>query len=145
MSLETLPSPLRGEGQGEGRATKEYPWRMPANWWTRRRHYVLYMLREFTAVPMALWLLWLLWEIQRAGSGQAHYYAPSSILFVAFSVVVLLFALYHSYTFLKLAGVIIRIKLFDKPIPPGVIVAAMFGLWGLASVVVGFVLIWFAR
>lgn len=126
-------------------APKEYRWRMPANWWTRRRHYVMYMLREFTAVPMALWLLWLLWEIQRAGNGSAHYYAPSSIPFIAFSVLVLLFALYHSYTFLKLAGVIIRIKLFDKPVPPGVIVAAMFGMWALASLVVGFVLIWFAR
>jgi fumarate reductase subunit C len=60
-------------------------------------------------------------------------------------VVVLLFALYHSYTFLKLAGVIIRIKLFDRPVPPRVIVAAMFGLWSVASLVVGFVLIWFAR
>jgi fumarate reductase subunit C len=126
-------------------APREYPWRMPANWWTRSRHYVLYMAREFTSVPMALWLIWLLWEIKRAGNGPAHYYPPSSIVFVAFSVVVLLFSLYHSYTFLKLAGVIIRIKVLDRPIPPGVIVAAMFGLWALASLVVGFVLVWFAR
>jgi len=30
------------------------------------------MLREFTALPLALWLLWLLWflvEINRAGDG----------------------------------------------------------------------------
>ena len=126
-------------------APREYPWRMPSNWWTRTRHYFLYMAREFTSVPMALWLIWLLWEIKRAGNGPAHYYAPSSIAFVAFSVVVLVFSLYHSYTFLKLAGVIIRIKVLDRPIPPGVIVTAMFGLWALASLVVGFVLIWFAR
>jgi fumarate reductase subunit C len=118
---------------------------MPTNWWTRRRHYVLYMLREFTSVPMALWLIWLLWEIQRAGNGPKGYYPPTSTLFVAFSVVVLLFALYHSYTFLKLAGVIIRIKVFDRPVPPRVIVFAMFAQWALASLIVGFVLIWFAR
>ena len=118
---------------------------MPTNWWTRQRHYFLYMAREFTAVPMALWLIWLLWEIKRADDGPAHYYAPSSAAFVAFSVIVLLFSLYHSYTFLKLAGVIIRIKVLDRLIPPRVIVLAMFGLWALASVVVGFVLIWFAR
>src|SRR5205085_2685629 len=58
---------------------------------------------------------------------------------------VLLFALYHSYTFLKLAGVIIRIKLFDRPIPSRAIVLAMFAAWAAASLVVGFVLIWFAR
>lgn len=118
---------------------------MPTDWWTRKRHYFLYMLREFTAVPMAIWLIWLLVEIRRAHGGAAQYYPPSSIVFVAFSVIVLLFSLYHSYTFLKLAGVIIRIKLFDKPIPSRVIVFAMFGLWALASLVVGFVLIWFAR
>lgn len=118
---------------------------MPVGWWTRRRQYFLYMAREFTSVPMALWLLWLLWEIQRAGAGPSHYHAPSSTLFVVLSTIVLLFALYHSYTFLKLAGVIIRIKLFDRPIPPRIIVLAMFAQWAIASAVVAFVLIWFAR
>ena len=118
---------------------------MPANWWTRTRHYTLYMLREFTAVPLALWLIWLLYEVKRAGNGPKGYYPPSSTLFVAFSAVVLLFALYHSYTFLKLSGVIIHFKLFDRPIPTRVIALAMFGAWAVASAVVAFVLIWFAR
>ncbi len=124
---------------------REFAWRMPGNWWTRTRHYFLYMLREFTAVPMALWLIWLLYEIKRAGNGPRGYYPPTSTAFVVFSVIVLAFALYHSYTFLKLAGVIIRVKLFDRPVPSQVIVVAMFGTWALASLVVGFVLIWFGR
>ena len=140
-----MPSPNRGEGQGEGQGVKEYRWRMPANWWTRTRHYFLYVAREFTAVPMALWLIWLLYEIKLAGNGPAGYYPPRSAAFVAFSAVVLLFALYHSYTFLKLAGGIIRVKVLDRSIPSSVIVMAMFGAWAAASVVVGFVLIWFAR
>jgi len=124
---------------------KEYPWRMPVTWWTRTRHYFMYMLREFTAVPMAIWLIWLLVEIRRAHHGAAQYYPPSSNAFVIFSVIVLLFSLYHSYTFLKLAGVIIRLKIFDRPVPSRVIVLAMFATWALASAVVAFVLIWFAR
>ena len=132
MSTEAQPAP------------REYPWRMPAGWWTRTRHYTLYMLREFTAVPLALWLIWLLWDIQRAGSPKT-YFAPSSFAFVAFSVIVLLFSLYHSYTFLKLAGVIIRLKVLDRAIPARLIVLAMFGTWAAASAVVAFVLIWFAR
>jgi fumarate reductase subunit C len=118
---------------------------MGAGWWTRQQHYFLYIVREFTALPLALWLLWLLWEIKRAGAGANGYYAGSSTPFVIFSVVCFLFALYHSFTFLRLAGVIIRIKVLDKPVPSQLIVGAMFGLWFVASVVVGAVLIGLGR
>ena len=118
---------------------------MPSNWWTRNRHYFWYVVREFTALPLAIWLLWLLVEIRRAHDGAADYYAPHSAAFIVFSVVVLAFALYHSVTFLSLSGLIIRVKLLDKTVPSRVVSLAMFGLWAVASVVVGFVLIWFAR
>jgi fumarate reductase subunit C len=126
-------------------APREYRWHMPAGWWTRRRNYFFYMLREFTALPMALWLLWLLVDIKRAGNGAAGYRPASSTLFVVFSVVVLAFALYHSITFLSLSGLIIRIKLFDRPVPARLITAAMFGAWFVASAIVAAVLIGFAR
>ena len=118
---------------------------MPADWWRRNRRYFLYMVREFTALPLALWLLWLLVEIKRAQDGPSRYAPHSSLAFVVFSVIVLGFALYHSVTFLSLSGLIIRIKLLDKTVPSRVVSLAMFGLWALASLVVGFVLIWFAR
>ena len=117
---------------------------MSPSWWTRQRNYFLYVLREFTALPMALWLIWLLYEIRRVANGR-DYYPPRSTAFVVFSAVVLLFSLYHSFTFLKLAGVIIRIKVFDRPVPSRVIVFAMFGMWAAASAIVAFVLIWFGR
>jgi fumarate reductase subunit C len=126
-------------------APREYPWRIPANWWLRNRHYFLYIVREFTVVPIALWLLWLLVEIRRAHHGAAEYYPPSSTAFVVFSVIVLLFALYHSFTFLTLAGSILHFKVLDRPVSSRLIVLAQFALWATASVVVGFVLIWFAR
>jgi fumarate reductase subunit C len=118
---------------------------MPRGWWLRRRHYFLYMVREFTAVPMALWLLWLLYEIQRAAGGSKVYYPSVSPAFIVFSVICLGFATYHSVTFLSLAGVIINLKLLGKRVPPRTIVAVMFGLWLVASVVIAAVLIGFAR
>ena len=124
---------------------RNYRWSMPANWWTRNRRYFLYVVREFTALPMALWLLWLLFDIKSAGGGAATFHAPRSPAFLAFSAVCFVFATYHSYTFLKLAGVIIHLKVLDKTVPPRVIVFTMFGLWALASIVIGGVLIWFAR
>jgi len=116
---------------------------MPGNWWTRKRHYFMYIVREFTSLPLALWLLWFLWDVERARPGQ--YYASGSIAFVVFSVIVLIFALYHSYTFLSLAGVILHFKVLDRPIPSRLIVLAQFAIWAVASVVIAAVLIGFAR
>ena len=126
-------------------ATRSYKWAMPLSWLLRKRHYFLYMVREFTAVPMALWLLWFLVEIQRASNGPNSYVPHSSTAFVVFSVVCLLFALYHSVTFLSLAGVIINVKVMDRPVPARLIVASQFGAWLVASVVIGAVLIGFGR
>jgi fumarate reductase subunit C len=126
-------------------APRTYSWSMPSSWWTRNRHYFLYVVREFTALPLALWLLWLLVEIKRAGDGPAKYSPHGSTAFVIFSVIVFLFSLYHSITFLNLSGVIIRVKLLDKQVPARMITLAMFGLWALASIVIAAVLIGFAR
>jgi succinate dehydrogenase subunit C len=125
-------------------ATRVYKTPMGTGWWTRKRHYFLYMVREFTALPMAAWLLWFLIEIQRSGSVKT-FRPGTSTAFVIFSVICLLFALYHSVTFLSLAGVIIHIKALDRPVPPRAIVLTMFGLWLVASVVIGAVLIGFGR
>ena len=69
-------------------------------------------LSSRTILPFTLlfWLLWLLYEIQRAGRGPSGYYPPNSTAFVIFSAICLPFALYHSFTFLKLAGVILRVS-----------------------------------
>jgi len=126
-------------------APHTYRWSMPATWWTRNRHYFLYVVREFTAVPLAIWLLWFLVEIKRAGDGPAKYSPHGSTPFVIFSVVCLGFALYHSVTFLSLSGLIIRVKVLDKQVPARMITFAMFGIWALASLVIAAVLIGFAR
>src|ERR1700674_1571051 len=124
---------------------RNYRWSMPSSWWTRNRRYFLYVVREFTALPMALWLLWLLYDIKNAGSGATGFQPPRSAAFISSSAFCFLFATYHSYTFLKLAGVIIHLRVLDKTVPPRVIVLTMFGLWAVASIVIGAVLIGFAR
>jgi len=118
---------------------------MPAAWWTRRSNYFWYVVREFTSLPLALWLLWFLVEVQRAQNGPKSYYPHSSTGFVIFSVICLLFALYHSVTFLSLAGSILSFKVLDKPVPTGLIVLSQFALWVAASAVIAFVLVYFGR
>ncbi|HEV2034999.1 MAG TPA: hypothetical protein VGU71_12515 [Candidatus Dormibacteraeota bacterium] len=126
-------------------ATRTYRPAMGLGWWLRKSHYFWYMVREFTALPLALWLLWFLVEIQRAGAGAKGYAPHNSTAFVVFSFVCLLFALYHSVTFLSLAGVILHFKVLDKPVPSRLVVASQFGIWFVASIVIGTVLIGFGR
>jgi fumarate reductase subunit C len=126
-------------------ATRTYKQPMKAGWWLRKSHYFWYMVREFTALPMALWLLWFLVEIKRAGDGAGGYAPHSSTPFIIFSFVCLLFALYHSVTFLSLAGVILHFKVMDQPVPSRLVVASQFGTWLVASIVIGAVLIGFGR
>src|SRR6202795_3469532 len=89
------PRLMKGPATASRAAPHTYRWSMPSTWWTSNRHYFFYVVREFTALPLALWLLWLLVEIKRAGDGPAKYSPHSSTAFVIFSVVVLLFSLYH--------------------------------------------------
>jgi fumarate reductase subunit C len=124
-----------------GAAPRVYEQELPRGWWLRRSHYFLYMVREFTALPLALWLLWFLVEVQRASNGPRGYAPHASPAFVVFSVICLGFALYHSFTFLRLFGVVTHIK----GVPSRVIVLSQFALWLVASVVVAAVLIGFAR
>jgi fumarate reductase subunit C len=120
---------------------------LPATWWLRNRRYLLYMLREFTVVPITLWLLALLFQIARLGAGPSGpqgggYYAYTSPRYVLFSVVCLAFALLHSVTWLNLSGVILRVTLGQKDVPPRTVTAANYAQWALATVIVGALLIW---
>jgi fumarate reductase subunit C len=130
---------VSAEANVDGRpAPRAYPWRMAPNWWTRKGHYFWYVVREFTSLPLAIWLLWLLYDIW-----QQRLLASTG--FLVFSVICLPFALYHSITFLSLAGSIIHFKVLDKPVSSRLIVLSQFGLWFGATAVIAFLLIWLSK
>jgi fumarate reductase subunit C len=120
---------------------KSHPYRQPFTWWLRRRGYVLYMVRELTGLPVAIWWLLFLLEVSRLRGGAGGYH-PLEGWFVAVSVVCLAAALYHSYTFLNLAGLIMRIPLGDRNVPPRAIVGAAFSGFVVLTAVVAALLIW---
>ena len=127
------------DAQAETRpAPRAYAWRMAPNWWTRSGHYFWYVVREFTSLPLAIWLLWFLYDLYRQQLVQSR-------AFLVFSIVCLPFALYHSWTFLSLAGSIIHFKVLDRPVSSRLIVLSQFALWIGASAVIAFLLLWLAK
>jgi len=143
----SAPGAIQGEPAEAGReagsphdqvaASRAHPNRLPADWWRRNPRYLMYIVREFTAVPIAIWMVWFLIEIARMRGGATGYRPHQSLAFVIFSVVCLAFALWHSFTFLRLSGLIVRIPLGQRTVPAGVIVGGSFALLVLATVVVG--------
>jgi fumarate reductase subunit C len=120
---------------------KAYPYRHRATWWLRSRGSVLYMVRELTAVPVAIWWLLFLVELSRLHAGSGGYH-PLEGWFVVVSVICLAAALWHSVTFLNLAGLIMRIPLGDRNVPPRTIVGAAFSGFVVVTAGVAALLIW---
>lgn len=120
---------------------RSYPFRQPFNWWLKRRSYFLYMVRELTAFPIALWWVLFLVELARLRDGSGGY-RPLEGWFVAVSVVCLAAALWHSYTFLNLAGLIMRIPLGDRNVPARVIVGAAFSGFVVITALIAALVIW---
>lgn len=114
-------------------------------WWTRSGRTVAYMAREFTAVPIAVWWFWFLVEIARSKAGPGGYHPHMSTAFVVFSGVCLVFALWHTYTFLSLAGLILRIPIGFRWVPQRLISGAAFFAFFAASAAIATLLVLFGR
>lgn len=129
----------------EGPVAEPYRPRLPATWWIRSRHYFLYMLREMSAVFAALWVLLLLAQVpQMAGGAEAHRMwlgGVRSVGWVAFSLVSLLFVLYHAWTLFTSTGTVVRVRLGKQPVPGRSLNAAMFLGWAVTTLVIAFVLV----
>jgi fumarate reductase subunit C len=130
-----------GVAVAPSRPVRPHPYRQPFTWWLRRRGYVLYMIRELSALPVALWWVLFLVEVARLRQGPAGYH-PLEGWFVVVSVICLVAALWHSYTFLTLAGLIMRIPIGDRTVPARTIVGAAFSGFVVVTAVVAGLLIW---
>jgi fumarate reductase subunit C len=123
-------------------STRTYPYRQSRLWWLGNRRYLLYMVRELTAIPIAIWMVLFLVEIAAVRGGARGYQPLGGPAWVVFSLFCLVLALYHSVSFLRLAGQFMRIPLGERNVPAGVIVAGAFSGFVVVSVAVGFLLIW---
>jgi fumarate reductase subunit C len=128
---------VASQGEPPQATTRAYSPRPGATWWLRNRRYVFYMVREFTSIPIAIWVMLFVVEISRLGAGKTGYQPFGGPVWIVFSLICLVFALWHSVTFLGLAGRIIRVPLGDRYVPPQFIVGAMFGLLFVATVLIG--------
>lgn len=121
--------------------TKTYRRLIPNTWWLQKQSYVLFMLRELSAVFVAIYAVFLLIQVYSVANGPESY-AHWNAFFqsgwvILLHVVILAFVMYHMITWFKISG---RIFGFGK-LTPGVIVAANYVLWLVVTAGLVFVLV----
>lgn len=125
--------------------TAGYAWRTPNDWWLKNKRYFAYVVRELTAVFVALWLVCFLAQIPAMGAGAQNLAAHAAWVeqvhspgWVIFSIVALFMAGFHSWTWFNLMGTVMWMRFGKSPVPAKLIISSMFLAWIGASLVVAF-------
>ncbi len=114
-----------------------YRRRMPIFWWAHQWVHARFILRELTSVFVAAYALVLLAQVRALEQGVVAYTqfqewlrTPAVLILHA---VALLFVLFHSITWLRLAPQALVIRLAGRRLPDSAIVAANYLAWGVCS------------
>jgi fumarate reductase subunit C len=109
-------------------------------WWNRRWPYRIFLLRELSAVFLAIYMVLLLVLVDRVRDGGSSFADWIDVLenpaMIALHVVMLLFALLHTLTWFRAVPRATVVKLGDRRVPDTQVIAGVYALWAAASVVV---------
>jgi succinate dehydrogenase subunit C len=110
------------------------------SWWLQHPRYVRYMVRELTSLFVGLYGALLVVGLIRLAQGQAAWEgfvgAISSPVGVAFQLLCLAFAVYHSVTWFALTPKAMPLTVGNEPVPGRVIVGAHYAVWAVVSIAV---------
>jgi fumarate reductase subunit C len=119
---------------------RPYVRKVERSWWLQHPRYVRYMIRELTSLFVGLYCALLVVGLIRLSQGQAAWdgfvAAFSSPPGVAFQLMCLIFATYHSVTWFALTPKAMPLTMRGEPLPGIVIVGAHYAAWAAVSIVV---------
>jgi fumarate reductase subunit C len=115
---------------------REVTWR----WVLRHPRYLRYMAREFSCLFIGGYGLLMVAALRSLAEGpaawQAFLEALKSPLCIAFHVLALGFATYHSLTWFKLTPKALPVQLGESFVPDGVISGAHYAAWAVVTLAV---------
>lgn len=114
---------------------------LPRLWWLRRPAYTRFVIREFTSVFIAAYVILVLVLVERVEAGPAAYAAYLRWLaspgLQAFHVVALAAAVYHTLTWLSLAPLAVVLHVGGRRLPADTIVVLNVMIWIVVSILFG--------
>jgi fumarate reductase subunit C len=113
---------------------------MTSEWIFRHPRYLRYMTREFSCLFVGGWTLMMVWGLKQLAAGPEAWAtfldwlrSPASI---AFHVIALAFATYHSVTWFNLTPKALPLQIGAKFVPDAAISGAHFAAWAVLSLAV---------
>ena len=117
----------------------------PSLWWLSNGRYFLFMVRELSAVFVALYALSYLVGLYRLSQGKDSYEAYVAMLHhpavLVFLGVALVFCLLHTVTWFHLTPIVMVVRMGRKVIPAKVVLAANYLVWILLSGVLWYLVV----
>jgi fumarate reductase subunit C len=111
-------------------------------WWTRKRTYTVFVLRELSSVFIAWFVAYLLLFLYAVGQGEAAYLRfldwADAPWVIALNVVALVFVLLHTVTWFSLTPQALEVRIDGRKVPSfhiiagqytGLVVVSLFVLW----------------
>jgi len=128
--------------QSGGTELRLYRPRVSTWWWTRKRTYFVFVMRELSSIFVAWFVVFLLLFVFAVGRSEAAYQRfldwASSPWVVVLNVVALVFVLLHTVTWFALTPQAMAVRVAGREVPAfhiiagqytGLVVASLFVLW----------------
>ena len=116
---------------------------MPWTWWLRNRAYFLFMVRELTSVPIAVYLILLLLMLRKLAAGREAYEAYLRFLatpgMVAFHLLALAAALFHAVTWINITPKVLVVRFGEQRVPATLIAGVNYAAWVVASILIAWI------
>ncbi len=125
--------------------TGPYHQPMSPTWWLRNRAYFLFMLRELTSVFIAGYAILLLILLYQLNAGRDAYQNYLRFLtapgMVAFHVIALAAALFHTVTWFNLTPKVLVVRMGGRQILASVIAGVNYVAWIVISALVAWIVL----
>ena len=111
-------------------------------WWTRKRTYFVFVMRELSSIFIAWLVVYLLLLVAAVGRGRTAYedfldFAANPAV-VVLNVVAFAFVVLHTVTWFSLTPKAMDARLGSRPVPPAAVIASQY----VGLVVVSALVVW---
>ena len=99
-------------------------------WWTRKRTYFVFVMRELSSIFIAWFVVYLLLLLRAVGRGDAAYHDfldwAATPWVVVLNVVALLFVLLHVVTWFSLTPQAMAVRVRGRAVPASLIIVSQY-------------------